>query len=98
MVYFLVSFSRWVGIIAGLFTATSLMPPLIKLIREKKPETVPLGMLVVLLVGLALWIYYGILNEDWPLVITNCISFLQNATMIVLRHIYKNNKHSYAKK
>jgi MtN3 and saliva related transmembrane protein len=97
MVIFLVSFSRWIGIIAGVLTATSLAPPLLKLIREKKPEAVPIGMLVVLLAGLVLWIYYGILNEDWPIIVTNCVSLLQNITMIILRQKYKNNKNSYAK-
>jgi MtN3 and saliva related transmembrane protein len=98
MVIVLVSFGKWIGIVAGLFTAASLLPPLIKLIREKKPETVPIGMLVVLLVGLVLWIYYGILNKDWPLIITNCFSFFQNVTMIALRQRYKNNKGNHAKK
>jgi len=89
MVFFLVSFSKWVGIAAGVFTTASLMPPLIKLIKEKKPEEAPIGMLVVLLVGLGIWIYYGILNKDWPIIITNCLSFLQNVTMLVLSWRYK---------
>jgi MtN3 and saliva related transmembrane protein len=92
MLFILVSFSKWIGITAGVLTATSLMPPLVKLIREKKPETVPIGMLAVLLVGLSLWIYYGILNKDWPLTVTNCFSFLQNVIMLVLQHKYKKNK------
>ncbi len=88
----LVPFSKWIGITAGVLTATSLMPPLVKLIRDKKPEQVPLGMLSVLLVGLSLWIYYGILKDDWPLIITNCFSVMQNLTMIFLRHKYKTHK------
>ena len=95
--FVLVSFSRGIGIVAGILTATSLLPPLIKLIKQKKPDTIPLGMLVVLLMGLALWIYYGILKQDWPIIVTNCFSFLQNVTMIVLRQRYRN-KQSHAKK
>ena len=86
------NYQQWIGIAAGIFTATSLMPPLIKLIKEKKPETVPLGMLVVLLVGLCLWIIYGSIKMDWPIILTNGFSLVQNVTMIVLRHHYKNNK------
>ena len=68
------------------------MPPIVKSIKEKNPENVPLGMLGVLLAGLSLWIYYGCINKDWPIVITNCFSVMQNLTLMALRYKYKNNK------
>ncbi|HYE53392.1 MAG TPA: SemiSWEET family transporter [Chitinophagaceae bacterium] len=83
---------KWIGIAAGILTTCSLLPPLIKLIRTKEPDNVPIGMLVVLLGGLSLWIYYGILKTDWPIIITNSVSILQNLTMISLRYIYKKQK------
>ena len=83
---------QYVGLAAGILTAASLMPPLIKLIKDKKPNNVPLGMLVVLLCGVSLWIVYGVLKMDWPIIITNALSLLQNVTMMVLTYIYKNNK------
>jgi MtN3 and saliva related transmembrane protein len=85
---------EWVGIVAGIFTSCSLLPPLIKLIKDRKPEQVPIGMLIVLLGGLSLWIYYGILKTDWPIILTNCFSLLQNITMICLRQIYKHQNKS----
>ena len=84
--------AKWVGVIAGVLTAGSLLPALIKMIREKKPDNVPLGMLIVLLGGVALWIYYGVLKSDWPIILTNCFSLLQNIIMIILRQVYKNKK------
>lgn len=83
---------KWIGIAAGVLTSCSLLPPLIKLIKKKEPEEVPVGMLVVLLGGLGLWTYYGILKTDWPIIITNCFSLLQNITMLILTQIYKNRK------
>ncbi|HYF30343.1 MAG TPA: SemiSWEET family transporter [Chitinophagaceae bacterium] len=82
--------AKWIGIVAGAFTACSLLPPLIKLIKDKKPDEVPIGMLIVLMGGLILWIYYGILRSDWPIIVTNSFSLLQNVTMITLRQIYKS--------
>ena len=84
--------AKWIGIAAGILTSCSLLPPLIKLIRDKKPEEVPIGMLLVLVGGLALWTYYGILKSDCPIIVTNCFSLVQNLTMITLRQIYKNRK------
>ena len=90
MIYLLLTFSRWVGICAGILTTASLIPPLVKLIKEKNPEHVPLGMLVILLGGLCLWIYYGLLNKDWPILVTNCLSLAQNLAMLTLRFKYQN--------
>ena len=83
---------KWIGIAAGILTTSSLLPPLIKLIRTKEPDNVPLGMLIVLLGGLSLWIYYGILKTDWPIIITNGFSLAQNLIMISLRQFYKKKK------
>lgn len=84
--------AKWIGIVAGILTSCSLLPPLIKLIRDKKPEQVPIGMLIVLIGGLSLWTYYGILKEDWPIIVTNSFSLSQNILMIILRQIYKKRK------
>ena len=92
MAYLILSLSWWIGISAGISTTASLVPSLVKLIKEKKSEQVPLGMLVILLVGLSLWFVYGILKKDWPLLVTNGVSLFQNVVMLTLRHKYKNNK------
>jgi MtN3 and saliva related transmembrane protein len=67
-----------IGIIAGILTGVSLLPQLIKIIKEKKADGLSYGMLAVLLAGLAGWIWYGILKKDKPLLFTNSFSFLIN--------------------
>jgi MtN3 and saliva related transmembrane protein len=84
--------TEWIGIIAGLFTATSLLPQLIKLVREKKAEDISLFFLVILFCGVGLWIWYGILREDIPIIATNTFSLLVNISMIVLGIKYKKEK------
>jgi MtN3 and saliva related transmembrane protein len=81
--------TNWVGIVAGVFTAVSLLPQLIKLIRNKKAEDISLIFLAILFFGLGLWIWYGILKKDLPIIATNSFSLLVNATMIVLGLKYK---------
>jgi len=77
-----------VGFAAGILTASSLLPQLIKTLREKKAEDVSIGMLVVLLSGIILWIIYGVMRKDYPIIITNSFSFLLNVAMITLRLKY----------
>jgi MtN3 and saliva related transmembrane protein len=83
------SFSQYVGIVSGILTGISLLPQLIKVIREKKSESVSLVTLIVLLAGLSGWVWYGILKEDWPIIITNSFSFLTNSAIIILSLLYR---------
>jgi MtN3 and saliva related transmembrane protein len=83
--------TEWIGILAGIFTSTSLLPQLIKLIRNKKAEDISLFFLIALFIGISLWIVYGFMRQDIPIIATNCFSFLVNVAMIVLGIKYKKN-------
>jgi len=74
--------TQLIGIIAGICTGISLLPQLIKIIREKKADDISWVMLFILLAGLAGWVWYGILKEDYPIIITNSFSFLVNVAII----------------
>jgi MtN3 and saliva related transmembrane protein len=78
-----------IGLTAGILTASSLLPQLIKTIKEKEAEDISLLMLLVLLSGISLWIFYGIRRDDFPIIITNSFSLLLNVIMIFLRIKYK---------
>ena len=83
---------QWVGIGAGVLTATSMVPQVVKVIQEKKATQVSVLMLLVLITGIGLWVWYGVLKTDWPIIITNCFSFLVNIVLLFLRFKYRKNK------
>jgi MtN3 and saliva related transmembrane protein len=83
-----------VGIVAGICTAVSLLPQLIKIIRNKKAEDISIIYLVTLFCGLALWIWYGFLREDIPIILTNVASIILNVLTLFLGMKYKKNKSS----
>jgi len=78
-----------IGIAASVFTATSLLPQLIKICKEKKAEDISLVMLGVLFAGVSLWIYYGILKKDLIIVVSNAVSLLFNSAIVILTLHYK---------
>ncbi len=80
-----------IGIGASIGTGLSLFPQLLKLIKEKKAEDLSMGMMAVLLTGLALWVVYGIRKEDWIIIISNGVSLTLNITIIALSLKYRNN-------
>jgi len=77
-----------IGIFAGICTSSSMLPQLIKTIKEKKADEISKLMLIALMTGVATWIIYGILRKDLPIIITNAFSLLLNTIMIVLRIKY----------
>ena len=77
------------GIAASFFTAISLLPQLIKILKEKKAENVSLGMLAVLFAGLGLWIGYGFLKKDLIIIVANCFSFIINIALAIFSLKYK---------
>ena len=80
---------QWLGIVAGLLTSISMLPQLLKIIREKKAKEVSLLMLTVLTTGNALWAVYGFMKDDWPIIITNFISITVNLITGFFRLKYK---------
>ncbi|RCW91338.1 SemiSWEET family sugar transporter [Winogradskyella arenosi] len=73
---------KLIGILAGIFTTLAVLPQIIKALRTKKVKDVSPLMFVILCLGVGLWTVYGILKSDWPIIITNGISFLLNAIML----------------
>ena len=81
-----------IGVTASLFTAASMLPQLIKVWKEKRAEGLSLWMLVILLTGLGSWIFYGILKEDWIIIISNAFAFLLNIVLAILSYRYKKKE------
>lgn len=91
MIVFAITVTKVVGITAGVFTGASMLPQVIKMFKEKKASQVSVAMIVILIIGLSLWTWYGFLKEDWPIIVTNLFSLSVNIIMIVLRYKYRHN-------
>lgn len=78
-----------VGIIASVLSAVSMLPQLIKILKEKDAENVSMLMLSVLLAGLGMWIYYGTLIKDPIIIISNSFSVLLNLVLLFCAFRYK---------
>ena len=87
---YILNFIGVIGIVAGIFTSTSLLPQLIKIIKEKKVEELSAGMFISLMIGIILWVVYGILRDDMPIIITNSFSILLNICILFLRYKYRD--------
>tara|TARA_R100000935_G_scaffold15425_1_gene30748 strand:+ start:19611 stop:19874 length:264 start_codon:yes stop_codon:yes gene_type:complete len=81
--------TKIIGILAGVFTTVAVIPQIYKAIKTNKVDDISPVFFSILLLGVGLWTVYGILKTDWPIMVTNGISFMLNATML---GIYIKNK------
>ncbi|MEO8515591.1 MAG: SemiSWEET transporter [Flavobacterium sp.] len=71
-----------IGFTAGICVTVSVIPQIITVWKTKKVQNVSLFMFVILTFGIMLWIIYGILKKDIPIIVTNSVSLLLNITML----------------
>lgn len=81
--------SNYIGIGAGVCTSISLLPQLYKICKEKKADNISYGMLLILVLGLAGWVWYGILKKDAPIIATNSFAIIINLLMVLFSFKYK---------
>lgn len=81
--------TTWIGLGASICTGISLLPQLIKIYKEQKAADISYPMLVILMAGLILWVWYGVKKDDWIIIIANSVSAFINLSIFLLNHKYK---------
>ena len=65
-----------IGLVAASFTTFAFLPQSLRAIRTKHTKDLSLPMLIMLEIGVVIWIIYGSLISDIPLLAANTISFI----------------------
>lgn len=80
------------GFVAGICTTAAVIPQIIKSWRSKEVSDVSPIMFGILMLGVGLWVVYGIFKNDLPIIVTNGISFTLNTIMLVLMLLFRKRK------
>ena len=78
-----------IGLVAAAATTISLFPQLWKMWKTKSVKDISLTTFVVFSVGIFLWLIYGLLLDDLPIILANIFSFIQGLIILGLRIKYK---------
>ena len=62
------------GSVAGTLTTLSFLPQVHKAWRTKRCDDLSMGMLLALASGVGLWMGYGLLLHDGPIIVTNAVT------------------------
>jgi MtN3 and saliva related transmembrane protein len=77
------------GLTAGALTTIAYLPQLIKTWQSKSAEDLSWGMLITLCVGIILWLIYGVIVQDIPLIAANLATFAFASVILFLKIRYK---------
>ncbi len=80
------------GIVAGILTSAAMVPQLVKVLREKNVENLSKVMLCVLILGVSLWVVYGVLKSEWPIILSNAFSVAVNSTLLLCCFLFEKKK------
>lgn len=80
----------WLGLIAGAITSFAAVPQVVRTYRTRHARDISIWQPILLTAGMALWLVYGILLKDVPLITANIFSLLCYGILIVLKIRYRD--------
>lgn len=76
---------HYLGYFAGLLTVVSFLPQVIRAWQSRQTRDLSLGMFAFLITASSLWIVYGAVIGDWPVIITNVGMVALNGSIAVAK-------------
>jgi MtN3 and saliva related transmembrane protein len=81
-----------IGISATFFSMWSTVPQIRKAVNTKKTDDVSKWLINSLIIGLSLWMLYGIIKHDVVIAFANAIGVTLNIILLSLKIKYTRNK------
>lgn len=78
-----------IGFLAAAFTTCSFIPQAWLTFRTRDVSGISLGMYCVFTLGVALWLFYGLLLGAWPVVIANAITLALAIAILLMKLRYR---------
>jgi len=80
-----------IGLIAGLLTSVAALPQVIKTWRSRHARDLSIWQPLLLSAGVALWLIYGMLIGDTPLILANITPLICNLLLTAMKIRFKGN-------
>ena len=78
-----------IGLAAAALGGISLFPQLLKVLKTKSTKDISLGMIIIFSSSIFLWLVYGILMKNSPIIIANFFGFIQALIILLFKIKYK---------
>ena len=75
-----------IGVLAAISSTGSFAPQAWKIIKTRETKHISTGMYSLTVAGFALWLAYGVMLGQWPLIATNGICLALAAFILVMKN------------
>ncbi len=86
---FAINMVSLLGLIAAFCTTFAFVPQALRIIKTRHTKDLSLGMYIIFSLGVLLWLIYGFLQMDIPIMIANFVTFIFSFTILLMKLKYK---------
>jgi MtN3 and saliva related transmembrane protein len=79
-----------IGLVAGALTSIAVIPQVVKTYRTRHARDISIWQPLLLDIGMILWLIYGILLKDLPLILANAFSIVCNTLLIFMKIYFRD--------
>jgi MtN3 and saliva related transmembrane protein len=79
------------GLAAGALTTMAFLPQMVQTWRTKSAKDVSYSMLITFIIGLFLWLVYGIILGAVPIILANALTLFFNLIILWLKIKYRSS-------
>ncbi len=84
-----ISLTQLVGYIAAFCTTGAFIPQVIQTLKTRDTRAISLGMYALFVTGIAMWLAYGILLRDVPIIAANAVTLALSGVVLAMKIKYK---------
>ena len=77
------------GLVAGACTTLAFLPQVIKTWKSRSAKDLSLSMFSIFTLGVGLWLIYGFLDNNIPVIAANLITLMLAATLLVFKFRFR---------
>jgi MtN3 and saliva related transmembrane protein len=82
--------TKLLGLVAGLLTTLSFVPQVVKTWRSRSARDLSLVMFLLYCLGVFLWMIYGFMIDELPVILWNIITLILASIILVFKIRYKD--------
>ena len=80
---------KYIGFFAALCTTIAFLPQAIKVYQTKSTKDISLLMFLIFTIGVFSWLIYGLIINDYPVILANAITLILSLFILLCKVKYK---------
>ena len=89
---FVMEFVTIIGIFASVCSMVSFLPQALKIVKTRDTSALSAKMYAITVAGFTGWSAFGILKQEWPLIVTNIFCLVLSAFILLMKVLPQRHK------